>query len=144
MPVLRILVLFAALSAAGCASVTVHGIVRDEEGQPVPNAVAKVSDETTGAVVITGDANGNGCLDLFELVKGKSQSFVLRVEAPGYREAVLSFSRNEALTLLVTLMAASRASESTLRRLPWDEPPTTYRIPCVQTVPPGAGLIGVR
>ena len=144
MPVPRMLVLCAALSAAGCASVTVHGIVRDEQGQPIPNAVAKVSDETTGAVVITRDASENGCLDLFELVKGKSQSFVLRVEAPGYREAVLSFSRKEALTLLVTLMAASGSAESTLRRLPWDEPPTTYRIPCVQTVPPGAGMIGVR
>jgi hypothetical protein len=144
MPVPRWLVLIAALWATGCASVTVHGVVRDEQGQPVPNAVAKVSDETTGAVVVTGSANENGCLDLFELVKGKSQSFVLRVEAPGYREAVLSFSRKEVLTLAVTLMPESGPAESALRRLPWDEPPTTYRIPCVQAVPPGAGMIGVR
>jgi len=144
MPVLRILVLFAGLSAAGCASVTVHGIVRDAQGQPVSNAVAKVSDGATGATIVDGASDANGCLGLFELVKGNSQAFVFRVEASGYREAALSFSRKDVLTLAVTLMAESGPAESTVRRLPWDEPPTTYRIPCVPEVPPGAGMIGVR
>ncbi len=144
MPIPRALVLFAALMATGCASVTVHGIVRDEQGQPVAIAAAKVSDETTGAVVVAGDTNANGCLGLFELVKGRQQSFVLRIEAPGYREAVLSFSRKEVLTLAVTLMAESGAAESTIRRIPWDEQASTYRLYCVQSVPPAAGMMGVR
>jgi hypothetical protein len=124
--------------------VTVHGIVRDEQGEPVTIARAKVSDAATGAVVVDGASNTNGCLDLFELVKGKSQTFVLRVEAPGYREAVLSFSRKDVLTLAVTLMAESGPPESTVRRIPWDQQPTTYRLYCVPAVPPAAGMIGVR
>jgi hypothetical protein len=144
MSVPRILVLFAALSATACASVQVHGIVRDEQGQPVPNAVAKVSDAATGAAVVGGGSNENGCLDLFELVKGRQQSFVLRVEAPGYKEAVFDFPRREEPTLLVTLTAASGAAESTVRPIPWDEQASAYRLYCVQYVPPAAGMIGVR
>ena len=140
----RILVLFAALLPAACASVQVHGIVRDEKGQPVPNAVAKVSQAAPGETVVGGASNENGCLDLFETVKGKSQAFVLRVEAPGYKEAVFDFPRREEPTLLVTLTAEAGGAASTVRRIPWDEQASAYRLYCVQYVPPGAGMLGVR
>jgi hypothetical protein len=144
MPAFRILVLFAALLSTACASVQVHGVVRDEQGDPVPGAVATVRDTATGAVVATGASNANGCLDLFELVKGRPESFTLRVEAPGYREAVFPFPRREEPTLLVTLTPAAGTEESTVRPIPWDEREATYRLYCVSAVPPGAGMLGVR
>ncbi len=144
MPVFRIFFLVAALSSAACASVQVHGVVRDEQGQPVPNAVATVRDAATGAAVVTGVSNANGCLDLFELVKGQQKSFTLQVEAPDYREVHFSFPRREEPTLLVTLTAAAGAAESTVRPIPWDEQAATYRLYCVQAGPPAAGMIGVR
>jgi len=144
MPAFRILVLFAALLSTACASVQVHGVVRDEQGQPVPDAVATVRDAATGAAVVAGVSNANGCLDLFEFLKGRQESFTLRVEAPGYREVVFPFPRREEPTLLVTLTPAAGTAESTVRPIPWDEQAATYRLYCVPAGPPAAGMIGVR
>jgi hypothetical protein len=118
--------------------------VRDESGQPVADAVATVRDAATGTLVVAGASKANGCLDLFEPVESAQRAFALRIEAPGYRAGVLSFSRREKLTLLVTLTAESGASESTVRRIPLDDQATTYDLYCASFVPPAAEMLGVR
>lgn len=103
------------LAAAGCGSVDVQGIVRDERtGEPLPGATVRIGDDETET-----DYRG-----FYELSVDEDEAKELSVDKPGYRafSEDVSFEGVEEVIQDVDLAPQGRALEGQSQGLDRQEP----------------------
>lgn len=144
MRVCRWLAVLPALLISACASVTVHGIIRDSEGRPIDNASVSVREETSGTALETSSSQVTGCFNLFKVVKPEQLRFILDVGAPGRKPADFTFDRNLADPVLVVVADQSAPQESSVRTITPSERNSLYDLYCAPPGVPNATSLGLR
>ncbi|MFI5166500.1 MAG: carboxypeptidase-like regulatory domain-containing protein [Thermoanaerobaculales bacterium] len=118
------------LLVGACASVAVHGVVKDERDMPVPAASFTLRPLTGAAEPSRTTAEDHGCFALHESVSRRQREYTLAVSAPGYKPLSLTVPTRQQVLLLVTLASASSDQDSAARPITAAERYRLYGIPC--------------
>jgi hypothetical protein len=136
---LRLAVLAPACFAGGCSAIWIRGIVRNESGEFLPGASARV---TAGPEAIASTPTGGyGCLLIAHSVPKNVRHFRLEVAAPGYKAATFDFELDTPV-LVATLAPSSSEAQSTLRPATNSERADLWQAYCDPPLPPGAQTLG--
>jgi uncharacterized protein YceK len=114
----------------GCASVSVHGVIRSPGGTPVADASITLTEPETGKVTARAAVDLRGCFTVYEPVKSGDRPYVLHVLAPGFKPFELAVRINETPLVLVTLAHDTSPDASAARPIAFRERYATYDDAC--------------
>ena len=115
---------------AGCRSVSVKGVIRTADEQPVANASVTLRPGEPAGHSLAGSSDPNGCFDLFETIARHQNGYVLVVDSPGYKPLSIAVAVRVENLLLVTLEPTANSKPSAVRPIRSAERYMRYGVPC--------------
>jgi hypothetical protein len=118
------------LLTAGCASVGVRGVVRDEARASILHAIVTLRPVGVASEPIRASTENHGCFWLYEHAGHVQHGYELHVEAAGFKPLTLPIETSGHPILLVTLVRTDEPGQSEARPIDVDERERIYSAAC--------------